>query len=62
MGSAPGPVGPPLTDRDAADHMRATLDQKASAGEFSGVALLARGDATLLSNAWGSRIERRRRR
>ena len=53
MGSAPGPVGPPLTDRDAADHMRATLDQKASAGEFSGVALLARGDATLLSSAWG---------
>jgi D-alanyl-D-alanine carboxypeptidase len=53
MESAPGPVGPPLTDRDAANHMRATLDQKAGAGEFSGVALLARGDATLLSSAWG---------
>jgi CubicO group peptidase (beta-lactamase class C family) len=53
MGGPPGPAGPPLTDRDAADQMRATLDQKASAGQFSGVALLARGDATLLSNAWG---------
>ena len=54
-GEAPPPpvTGSPLTDREAADQMRATLDQKASAGQFSGVALLARGDATLLSNAWG---------
>lgn len=53
-GQAPPAVtGPPLTDHEAADQMRATLDQKATAGEFSGVALLARGDATLLSSAWG---------
>ena len=53
-GEAPtGPAGPPLTDREAANQMRATLDEKSKAGEFSGVALLARGDATLLSGAWG---------
>ena len=48
-----GPAGPPLTDREAANQMRATLDERSKAGEFSGVALLARGDATLLSGAWG---------
>jgi len=46
-------TGPRLTDRQAAETMRATLDAKAAAGQFSGVALLARGDATLLSHAWG---------
>jgi len=53
-GDAPPPVsGPRLTDGQAAETMRATLDAKAAAGQFSGVALLARGDATLLANAWG---------
>ena len=52
-GPHPGPAGPPLSDLEAAGRMRATLDQKAGAGQFSGVALLVRGDATLLSNAWG---------
>jgi CubicO group peptidase (beta-lactamase class C family) len=53
-GSGPPPAsGPKLTDSQATEQMRATLDEKAAAGQFSGVALLARGDATLLSNAWG---------
>jgi CubicO group peptidase (beta-lactamase class C family) len=54
-GQAPPPpaTGPPLTDAEAAEKMRATLDQKATAGEFSGVALLTRGNSTLLSDAWG---------
>ena len=53
-GEPPPPVsGPRLTDGQAAEKMRATLDQKSAAGEFSGVALLARGDTTLLSRAWG---------
>jgi CubicO group peptidase (beta-lactamase class C family) len=33
--------------------MRAHLDARAAAGEFSGVALLARGKATLMNGAWG---------
>jgi hypothetical protein len=33
--------------------VRATLDEKSAAGEFSGVALLVRADTTLLSSAWG---------
>jgi CubicO group peptidase (beta-lactamase class C family) len=52
-GGPPPVSGPKLTDREAADQVRATLDQQAAAGTFSGVALLTRGDATLLSNAWG---------
>jgi CubicO group peptidase (beta-lactamase class C family) len=53
-GGAPPPVtGPKLTDHDAAETMRSTLDQAAKSGQLSGVALLARGDATLLANAWG---------
>jgi CubicO group peptidase (beta-lactamase class C family) len=53
-GPPPPPVtGPKLTDGEAAVEIRATLDQQAAAGKFSGVALLARGDATLLSSAWG---------
>src|SRR5262245_33435676 len=53
-GEAPPPVkGPRLSDREATDQMRATLDQKHASGEFSGVALLVRADTTLLSNAWG---------
>jgi CubicO group peptidase (beta-lactamase class C family) len=53
-GEAPPPVkGPRLTDREAADRMRSTLDEKYAAAEFSGVALLVRADTTLLSSAWG---------
>jgi CubicO group peptidase (beta-lactamase class C family) len=52
-GPPPGPAGPKLSDKDAAAQMQATLDQQAAAGKFSGVALLTRGDATLMSNAWG---------
>ena len=53
-GEAPPPVkGPRLSDREAAEQMRATLNEKYAAGEFSGVALLVRADTTLLSNAWG---------
>ena len=53
-GEAPPPVkGPKLSDREAADQMRSTLDEKYAAAEFSGVALLVRADTTLLSNAWG---------
>ena len=53
-GEAPPPVkGPRLSDREATDQMRATLDQKYAAGEFSGVALLVRADSTLISSSWG---------
>jgi CubicO group peptidase (beta-lactamase class C family) len=45
--------GPPLTDGDAASQIRATLDERAKAGEFSGVALLARSSGTLMAGAWG---------
>jgi D-alanyl-D-alanine carboxypeptidase len=47
------PSGPPLDDAEAVRRVREHLDQRAAAGEFSGVALLARGDATLLQGAWG---------
>ncbi len=47
------PAGPPLEDGEAAHRMRTHLDERAAAGAFSGVALLARGDSTLLAGAWG---------
>ena len=54
---APGarqvPKSAPLDDAEAVKQVRAHLDAQATAGEFSGVALLARGDATLLDGAWG---------
>lgn len=43
----------PLDDAEAVKQIRARLDAGAKTGEFSGVALLLRGDATLLSGAWG---------
>ncbi len=49
----PSSVGPALSDAELADQVRAHLDQQEEKGEFSGVALLARGDSTLLSGAWG---------
>ena len=54
-GEAPPPAatGPRLSDGEAAEKMRATLDQKSAANEFSGVALLTRGNTTLLADAWG---------
>jgi len=61
-GEAPPPpvTGPRLNDHDAAETMRSTLDSAARSGQFSGVALLARGDATLLANAWGLAARDRR--
>ena len=54
-GEAPPPpvTGPRLSDREAASQVRATLDEKSAAGEFSGVALLVRADSTLISSSWG---------
>ncbi len=49
----PSSAGPGLSDAELADRVRAHLNQKHEAGEFSGVALLVRGDSTLLSDAWG---------
>jgi CubicO group peptidase (beta-lactamase class C family) len=48
-----GPSGPPLTASELAAEARAFLDERAAAGGFSGVALIVRGDSTLLSGAWG---------
>jgi len=50
--SAPA-SGPALTDAEAVARIRAHLDGRAAAGEFSGVALLARGGKRLLEAAWG---------
>ncbi len=47
------PAGPPLDDAEVARQARAHLDARAAAGDFSGVALLVRGDSTLLAKAWG---------
>lgn len=47
------PAGPPLADAEAVARIRDHLDARAAAGEFSGVALLARGGRTLLEGAWG---------
>ena len=49
----PAPAGPALSDDAAAAAMRATLNQRAAAGTWSGAALLARGDQVLVSGAWG---------
>ena len=49
----PPPAGPPLDDAQASGELRKLFDQHAAAGDFSGVALLARPNATLLSGAWG---------
>ncbi len=46
-------VGPPLEAAEVARQTRAHLDARAAAGDFSGVALLVRGDSTLLAQAWG---------
>lgn len=47
------PAGPALTDAEAVARIRAHLDGRAAAGEFSGVALLARSGKPLLEAAWG---------
>jgi len=59
-GNGPGGGGaramekaPPIDDAEAVKQIRAHLDAHEKAGQFSGVALLARGDSTLLSGAWG---------
>ncbi len=52
-GEAPPPAGPRLTDDELVAKAREHLDARAKAGEFSGVALIARGERTLLANAWG---------
>ncbi len=52
-GPPPPPVGPPLEDAEAVQAARALLDARAAAGQYSGVTLLARGDALLLHGAWG---------
>jgi CubicO group peptidase (beta-lactamase class C family) len=49
----PAPAGPALSDDDAAAAIRATLDQRAAAGTWSGAALLARGGQVIASGAWG---------
>jgi len=49
----PPPSGPPLADDEAVRLVREHLDARAAAGEFSGVALLARGGTTLVHGAWG---------
>jgi len=50
---APEPPGPPLDDAAAVKELRAQLDAHAAAGEFSGVALLAREGKPLLAGGWG---------
>ena len=53
-GDAPmAPAGPALSDEEAAAAMRATLDQRAAAGTWSGAALLARRGQVVVSGAWG---------
>ena len=55
-GGGPGPraaSGPPLGPAEAGAEMRALLEQRAAAGSFSGVALLVRGDSTLVAEARG---------
>ena len=60
QGPPRGPSGPPLTAAELAAEARAHLDQRAAAGEFSGVALIARGDSTILAGAWGLADRERR--
>jgi CubicO group peptidase (beta-lactamase class C family) len=52
-GDGPRATGPRLDDAEVVKLAREHLDARAAAGEFSGVALLVRGDSTLLSGAWG---------
>jgi CubicO group peptidase (beta-lactamase class C family) len=46
-------AGPALTPGEAASQVRESLDRHARDGRFSGVALLAQGDTTLLLQSWG---------
>ena len=59
-GGRPEPAGPPLDDDELAKLMRARLSESAKGGQFSGVALLMRGDRTLLADAWGE-VDRERK-
>src|SRR6185503_11638177 len=52
-GERPGRAGPPLSTSEVVEQAKKHLDARAAAGEFSGVALLTRGDSTLLAGAWG---------
>jgi CubicO group peptidase (beta-lactamase class C family) len=52
-GDGPRLAGPRLDDAEVVKLAREHLDARAAAGEFSGVALLVRGDSTLLAGAWG---------
>ena len=52
-GPRPRASGPPLDDAELARQMRAHLDERAAADAFSGVAVLVRGERTLMSGAWG---------
>ena len=52
-GGPPPPSGPPLTPSEAASKLRESLNAHAREGRFSGVALLAQGDSTLLVQGWG---------
>ena len=49
----PRATGPRLDDAEVVKLAREHLDARAAAGEFSGVALLVRGDSTLMAGAWG---------
>ena len=52
-GGGPAAAGPPLSPAELAREARAHLDAQAKAGEFSGVAMIVRGDSVLLADAWG---------
>lgn len=47
------PAGPPLEDAEAVKQVREYLEGRAKSGEWSGAALVARGNDVLLSGAWG---------
>jgi len=52
-GGPRAPAGPPLEPAETAAQVRALLEQRTAAGSFSGVALLVRGDSTLVAEAKG---------
>ncbi len=52
-GGPPRSAGPPLSPAEAASKLRESLHRHAREGRFSGVALLAQGDSTLLFDGWG---------